>query len=94
LFEANFAYCRKHGFDERAGGFRLATGNATKIGWVQGEALAASLLLYKLTGKTDYFEVFRKTWGFCEGNFKDWQHDGRAVLEATALLDSLKEKAQ
>jgi cellobiose epimerase len=94
LFEANFAYCRKHGFDERAGGFRLATGNATKIGWVQDEALAASLLLYKLTGKTDYFEVFRKTWGFCEGNFKDWQHDGRAVLEATALLDSLKEKAQ
>lgn len=94
LFEANFAYCRKHGFDEAAGGFYLSTGNATKLGWVQGEALASALLLYKLTGKTEYFEVFRKTWRFCEAHSKDSPSDGRAWIEAIALIDSLKEKAQ
>jgi len=94
LFEANFAYCRKHGFDEAAGGFYLATGNATKSGWVQQEALAASLLVYKLTGKTDYFEVFRKTWSYCEAQIQSWPNDGRALIEAMTLLDSLNEKAQ
>jgi cellobiose epimerase len=94
LFEVNFAYCRKHGFDEAAGGFSLATGKATKLGWVQGEGLASSLLLYKLTGKTEYFEVFRKTWGYCEAQNQGWPNDGRALIEAMTLLDSLKEKAQ
>lgn len=94
LFEANYAYCRKHGFDEAAGGFYLSTGNAAKLGWVQEEALASSLLLYKLTGKTEYFEVFRKTWRFCEAHSNDSPRDGRALIEAIALIDSLKEKAQ
>ncbi len=78
LFRENFAYCRKYGFDEERGGFYYSgpfhqpATDRTKSWWVQSEALVSSLEMYQLTGRTEYFEVFRKTWSFCEKYQIDW----------------------
>lgn len=80
LFKANFAYCRKFGFDEQNGGF-FCTGqfnqpaeDKRKFWWVQAEALVSALTMYQLTSSTEYFEVFRKTWAFCEKHLIDTTH--------------------
>jgi cellobiose epimerase len=78
LFQVNFANCRKYGFDEAQGGFYAAgplegvATNRTKTWWVQAEALVSALAMYQMTSSTEYFEVFRKTWGFCEKHLIDW----------------------
>lgn len=80
LFIANFSYCRKYGFDEDKGGF-FYTGvfdqpaaDRSKSWWVQAEALVSSLTMYELTSSTEYFEVFRKTWDFCDRHVIDWKN--------------------
>lgn len=86
-FRANFAYCRKHGFDEVLGGF-FHTGQLNEMAsdrskrwWVQAEALAGALTMYQLTNSTEYFEVFRKTWSFCDKHQIDWKNgDWHAVV--------------
>jgi mannobiose 2-epimerase len=79
-FRANFLYCRKNGFDEAAGGFfhtgqlnEMASDKA-KIWWVQAEGLVGALTMYQMTNNTEYFEVFRKTWSFCDKQQIDWKN--------------------
>ena len=78
LFRANFDYCRKYGFDEAKGGFYYTgefnqpASDLRKSWWVQAEALVSSLTMYQLTSNTEYFEVFRKTWSFCDKHQIDW----------------------
>ncbi len=79
LFQANFQYCRKYGFDEDKGGF-FYTGDLnqpaddrSKNWWVQAEALVGALTMYQLTSRTEYFDVFRKTWDFCDKYQIDWK---------------------
>ena len=86
-FRANFAYCRKYGFDEALGGFfytgqlnEMAT-DKSKSWWVQAEALVSALTMYQLTNNTEYFEVFRKTWSFCDKYQIDWKNgDWHSVI--------------
>lgn len=79
-FRTSFAYCRKYGFDEALGGFfhtgalAEAASDRAKHWWVQGEALVAALTMYQMTSNTEYFEVFRKTWSFCDKYQIDWNH--------------------
>ena len=78
LFQANFRYCRKYGFDEDKGGFFYSgdlnqpAGDRSKNWWVQAEALVSALTMYQLTSRTEYFDVFRKTWDFCDKVQIDW----------------------
>jgi mannose/cellobiose epimerase-like protein (N-acyl-D-glucosamine 2-epimerase family) len=80
LLRGNFAYCRKYGFDEAQGGFFESGGfdkpatDRRKTWWVQAEALVSALTLYQLTSNTEYFEVFRKTWSFCDKHQIDWSN--------------------
>ncbi|WP_162179843.1 AGE family epimerase/isomerase [Bryobacter aggregatus] len=80
LFRANFAKCRSYGFDEKLGGFFTsgaigeAANNRNKSWWVQAEALVGALTMYQLTSNTEYFDVFRKTWDFCDKFQIDWKH--------------------
>ena len=80
LFRSNFAYIRKYGFDEKNGGFFYSgplnepATDRHKSWWVQAEALVGALTMYQLTSNTEYFEVFRKTWGFCEKQQIDWKN--------------------
>ncbi len=97
LFRESFAYCRQYGFDEEKGGF-LYTGplgkpavDQTKSWWVQAEALVSALEMYGLTGRTDYFEVFRKTWQYCEQEQIDWRNgDWHAAIEANGKPRGVK----
>jgi mannobiose 2-epimerase len=66
------AYSLKHGYDREHGGF-FYTGplgrpaeDTKKEWWVQAEALVSMLEMYRLTGKQEYFEVFRQTLDFVE----------------------------
>ena len=80
LFAANFAYCRKYGFDEVHGGFYASgefnqpASDLTKSWWVQAEALVGALTMYQITSRTEYFEVFRRTWDFCDKFQIDWKN--------------------
>ena len=86
-FRANFAYCRKHGFDEGQGGFFHAgqlnemTSDRSRYWWVQAESLVCALTMYQMTNNTEFFEVFRKTWSFCDNFQIDWKNgDWHAVI--------------
>jgi mannobiose 2-epimerase len=106
LFRVNFEKCRKYGFDEAEGGFYAsgpldgAATNRSKVWWVQAEALVSALAMYQITSSTEYFEVFRKTWRFCDpqwagGKVDSWRsafHAGRAMVECVARLKAIREK--
>jgi len=88
LFRSNFAYCRKYGFDEDQGGFfyngpfNQPASNRSKSWWVQSEALVSALTMYQLTSNTEYFEVFRKTWSYCDKHQIDWTNgDWHSAIE-------------
>ena len=52
---------------------------------MQAEALVGALTMYQLTINTEYFEVFRKTWSFCDKFQIDWKNgDWHAVIGADA----------
>jgi mannobiose 2-epimerase len=70
--EALCVYSLKYGYDRQHGGFfytgplgRTAT-DTKKEWWVQAEALVSMLEMYRLTGKPEYYEVFRQTLDFVE----------------------------
>ncbi len=99
LFTANFAYCRKYGFDEVSGGFYTSgefnqpASDRNKSWWVQAEALVGALTMYQITSRTEYFEVFRKTWDFCDKFQIDWKNgDWHAKIDPNAKPEG--DKAQ
>ena len=70
--EALCAYSLKFGYDRQHGGFfytgplgKPAT-DTKKEWWVEAEALVSMLEMYRLTGKTEYYDVFRQTFEFVE----------------------------
>ncbi len=70
--EALCAYSLKHGYDRQHGGFfytgplgKPAT-DTKKEWWVEAEALVSMLEMYRLTGKSEYYDVFRQTLDFVE----------------------------
>ena len=100
LFAANFAYCRKFGFDEEGGGFynsgqlNQPASDRNKSWWVQAEALVSALTMYQITSRTEYFEVFRKTWRFCEKFQIDWKNgDWHSNIDPTGKPSGDKAQA-
>jgi mannobiose 2-epimerase len=70
--EALCGHSLKFGFDREHGGFYY-TGppgrpaeDTRKEWWVQAEALVAMLEMYRLTGKPEYYDAFRRTLDFVE----------------------------
>jgi cellobiose epimerase len=70
--EALCAYSLEFGYDRQHGGFfytgplgKPAT-DTKKEWWVEAEALVSMLEMYRLTGKPEYYEVFRQTFEFVE----------------------------
>ena len=70
--ESLCAYSLEFGYDRQHGGF-FYTGplgqpatDTKKEWWVQAEALVSMLEMYRLTGKVEYYEVFRQTLEFVE----------------------------
>jgi mannobiose 2-epimerase len=70
--ESLCAYSIKYGYDHEHGGFfytgplgKPAT-DTKKEWWVQAEALVSMLEMYRLTGKEEYFKLFRQTLDFVE----------------------------
>jgi mannobiose 2-epimerase len=70
--EALCAYSLKFGYDRQHGGFFYAgplgqpAQDTKKEWWVQAEALVSMLEMYRLTGRTEYYDVFRQTLDFVE----------------------------
>lgn len=102
LFTNNFAYCRKYGFDEERGGFYTSGGfnqpasDRNKTWRAQAEGLVSALTMYQITNRTEYFEVFRKTWGYWRSGANQVEkspfYQGRALIECLARLRSIREK--
>ena len=102
LFTSNFAYCRKYGFDEERGGFYTSGGfnqpasDRNKTWRAQAEGLVSALTMYQITNRTEYFEVFRKTWGYWRSGANQVEkspfYQGRALIECLARLRSIREK--
>jgi mannobiose 2-epimerase len=70
--EALVGYSLKHGYDREHGGF-FYTGplgkpaeDTRKEWWVEAEALVSMLEMYRLTGKREYYDIFRQTLDFVE----------------------------
>jgi mannobiose 2-epimerase len=70
--EALCSYCLRYGYDHEHGGFYY-TGplgrpaeDTRKEWWVQAEALVAMLEMYRLTGRTEYYNTFCQTLAFVE----------------------------
>jgi mannobiose 2-epimerase len=67
-------YSLEHGYDRDHGGFFYtgplghAADDTKKEWWVQAEALASMLEMYRLTHKPAYHDVFRQTLDFVEKN--------------------------
>jgi mannobiose 2-epimerase len=82
LYETLYDYSLEYGYDDEHGGFYFygpfdepAT-SRVKAWWVQAEALASSLKMYRQTGANRYRTVFEETW-----NFIDQYHVDREVGE-------------
>jgi cellobiose epimerase len=79
MFRFSFAHAMKYGWDTRQGGF-FESGKAgkpaekrDKVWWVQAEALWSALLMYRLTGESQYLDVYLRTWQFTRTRQIDWQ---------------------
>jgi cellobiose epimerase len=78
LYRTLFAYSRRHGYDEREGGFYdsgtfgAPADRRDKIWWVQAEALVSALTMYRLTGERQYADVFSGTWRWTNTRQTDW----------------------
>lgn len=79
---ALFAHTMRRGWDRRDGGVFEAgrpgcrAHELVKPWWVQGEALAASLQMWRLTGKRRYAEVFLRVVDWIASSQVDWEHGG------------------
>ena len=78
LFRTLFANALAHGYDRQGGGFYdsgplgLDADRRAKTWWVQAESLVSALTMYRLTGDTQYADVFRQTWQFVNDKQTDW----------------------
>jgi mannobiose 2-epimerase len=78
LFRTLFANALAYGYDRQAGGFYdsgalgFDADRRGKTWWVQAEALVSALTMYKLTGDSQYADVFRQTWQFVNDKQTDW----------------------
>ncbi len=81
LFRTLWRYSLKYGYDRSAGGFyesgpvNQTADELRKIWWVEAEAIVSALYMYRLTGDTQYLEIFDKTLDFIEQHLVDW-HNG------------------
>lgn len=70
--EALCAYSLKYGYDRQRGGFYYTgplgkpSDDTKKEWWVEAEALVSMLEMYQLTGKREYYDVFRQTLDFVD----------------------------
>ena len=70
--EGLVGYSLKHGYDRTHGGFYYTgplgkdADDTKKEWWVQAEALVSMLEMYKLTGKSEYYDAFAQTLDFVE----------------------------
>ncbi len=80
LFRTLWRYSLKHGYDGSAGGFYESgpiNRNADalrKIWWVEAEAIVSALYMFRMTGDSQYLEVFDKTLNFIEKHLVDWRN--------------------
>jgi len=78
LYYTLFNYSLRYGYDEVNGGFydsgpfNQPADRRNKVWWVQAEAMASALHMYRVTGEPKYLSVFEKTSGFIENNMVDW----------------------
>jgi cellobiose epimerase len=100
LYRGLFAYSRRHGFDERNGGFFESgplgkrADRLNKIWWVQAEALVSALTMYKLTKDPAYLDVFERTWRFVQEQQTDWTAgEWHAIIEPDGSRRGLKANA-
>jgi mannobiose 2-epimerase len=61
-----FGYDQQHGGFYSAGPLGKPADDLKKIWWVQSEALVSMLDMFKLTGNTRYYDLFRRTLDFVE----------------------------
>ncbi len=80
LFRAVFVNSFRYGFDDRLGGFfesgpfALPADKRDKVWWVEAEACVTTLYLYRLTGESHFWAVFKRTYDFIDKYQTDWQH--------------------
>ena len=80
LFRTLWRYSLKYGYDRSAGGFYESgpiNRNADalrKIWWVEAEAIVSALYMYRMTGDSQYLEVFDRTLEFIEKHLVDWRN--------------------
>ncbi|MFO1478014.1 MAG: AGE family epimerase/isomerase [Verrucomicrobiota bacterium] len=80
LYRALFQYSLQYGFDEKNGGFYYYGGfnqpasNREKNWWVQAEACASALYMYRLTRDPLYLRVFQKTYDWIDTRQVDWKN--------------------
>jgi mannobiose 2-epimerase len=77
LYEELYDYSLEYGYDEDHGGFYFygpwnepAT-SRVKAWWVQAEAIASALKMYRQTGGERYRDVFEETWAFIDEHHVD-----------------------
>ena len=65
-YSLRFGYDRTHGGFFYTGPLGRAADDTRKEWWVEAEALVSMLEMYRLTGKSEYLDVFRQTLEFVE----------------------------
>jgi mannobiose 2-epimerase len=79
LYRTLYEYSLKFGYDSENGGFFYTGGFdesanlKDKVWWVQAEAIASSLYMYRMTNDPKYWSVFEKTFHFVDRFMADWQ---------------------
>jgi len=72
--ESLCTYCLKYGYDRKYGGFFYSgllgqpANDTKKEWWVQAEALASMLEMYRLTKRPEYYNVFHQTLEFVKNH--------------------------
>jgi len=80
LYHTLYDCSLRYGYDEVNGGFydsglfNQPADRRSKVWWVQAEAIASSLHMYRLTKEPKYLSVFEKTSDFIEKNMVDWSY--------------------
>ena len=80
LYHTLYDYSLTFGYDHAQGGFYYTGSfnepatNRDKSWWVQAEALASALHMFRFTNDGKYLSVFQKTFGYVEQNMVDWDN--------------------
>jgi mannobiose 2-epimerase len=78
LYHMLFDYSLRYGYDKENGGFydsglfNQSADRRNKVWWVQAEAIASALHMYRVTGESKYLSVFEKTSNYIEKHMVDW----------------------